>query len=104
MVGGELSDQDMDELEAICLGTEGGASPLTREHTVHQRLASRPVAITGLRDLVGVNALASDQSLTFSAGGLTIVMATTARENRALFAFSRTRAAPETTRHRSCGM
>ena len=73
VVGGELSTQDMDELEAVCLGAEGGASPLTQEHIVPQRLASKPVAITGLRDLVGVNALTSDQALTFSTGGLTIV-------------------------------
>ncbi len=31
------------------------------------------MTITGLRDLVGVNALANDQALTFHAGGLTIV-------------------------------
>ena len=73
MVGGELSAQDMDELEAVCLEAKGGASPLTHEHIVPQRLANKPVVITGLRDLVGVNALASDQALTFHAGGLTIV-------------------------------
>ena len=73
MVGGELSGQDMDELEAICLGAEGGASHLTNQHIVPQRLAGKPVAITGLRDPVGVNALASGQGLTFSARGLTIV-------------------------------
>ena len=27
MVGSELSDQDIDELEAICLGSDGEASP-----------------------------------------------------------------------------
>ena len=27
MAGSELSDPDIDELEAICLGTEGDASP-----------------------------------------------------------------------------
>ena len=73
MVGGELSDQDIDELEAICLGIEGEASPLTDEHIAPQRLAGKPVAITGLRDLVGVNALPRGQSLTFAANGLTIV-------------------------------
>ncbi len=73
MVGSELSDRDIDELEAICLGSDGGASPLTDEHIAPQRLAGKPVSIRGLRDLVGVNALASGQSLTFAASGLTIV-------------------------------
>ena len=38
-----------------------------------QRLAGNPISITGLRDLVGVNALASGQGLTFAASGLNIV-------------------------------
>ena len=73
MVGSELSDQDIDELEAICLGSDGEASPLTDEHIAPQRLAGKPVSIRGLRDLVGVNALAIGQELTFAASGLTIV-------------------------------
>ena len=73
IVGGELSDRDIDELEAICLGSEDDASPLTGEHIAPRRLAGKPVAITGLRDLVGVNALASGQGLTFAASGLSIV-------------------------------
>ena len=73
MAGGELSKQDIDELEVICLGENGEALPLTDEHIVPQRLAGKPVAITGLSDLEGVNALAGGQSLTFAASGLTIV-------------------------------
>lgn len=73
MVGGELSEQDIDELEAICLGDEGGALPLGDEHIAPRRLAGKPVSITALRDLVGVNALASGHGLTFAAGGLSIV-------------------------------
>ena len=73
MVGGELSHQDIDELEAICLGDDGEGSPLSDEHIAPRRLVGKPVSITGLRDLVGVNALASGQGLTFAAGGLSIV-------------------------------
>ena len=73
MAGNELSEQDIDELEAICLGIEVKASPLTDDHIAPQRLADKPVTIMGLRDLVGVNALPRGQSLTFAASGLTIV-------------------------------
>ena len=73
MVGGELSDQDIDELEEICLGSGREGSPLAEEHIAPQRLAGKPVAITGLRDPLGVNALAGGQGLTFAASGLTIV-------------------------------
>ena len=73
LVGGELSDRDIDELEEICLGNGGESFPLSDEHIAPQRLAGKPVAITGLRDPLGVNALARGQGLTFAASGLTIV-------------------------------
>ena len=73
MVSGELSDQDIDELEVICLGDGAEAAPMTEEHIIPERLAAKPVAITELRGLVGVNALVSGQSLTFAESGLTIV-------------------------------
>ena len=73
MVSSELSALDIDELEAICLGTKGGASPLSDEHIAPQRLAGKPVAITGLSDPVAVNALARGQGLSFAPAGLTIV-------------------------------
>ena len=73
MAGSELSEQDIDQLEAICLGDEGKASPLADEHIAPLRLAGAPVAITALRDPVGVNALARGQGLTFASSGVTIV-------------------------------
>ena len=73
VVGSELSDPDIDELEAICLGTGGDASLLSDEHIAPRRLAGKPVAITGLSDPVAVNALASGQGISFAATGLTIV-------------------------------
>ena len=73
VVGSELSDPDIDELEAICLGTGGDASLLSDEHIAPRRLAGKPVAITGLSDPVAVNALASGQGISFAATGMTIV-------------------------------
>ncbi len=73
MFASELSDLDIDELEAICLGTKDDASPLSDEHIAPQRLAGKPVAITGLSDPVAVNALARGQGLSFAPTGLTIV-------------------------------
>ena len=73
VVDGGLSEHDIDELETICLGENGEASPVSHEHITPQRLAGKPVAITGLRDAKGVNALASGQGLTFAASGMTIV-------------------------------
>ena len=49
IAGGELSEEDIDELEEICLGNGGEGSPLAAQHVVPQRLAGKPVAITGLR-------------------------------------------------------
>ena len=73
MAGGGLSGRDIDGLEAICLGKGGEAIPLADEHVLPKRMAGKPVSVTGLRDPVGVNALANDQGLTFASGGMTIV-------------------------------
>lgn len=39
MVGGELSEQDIDELEAICLEEDAESSPLSEDHIAPRRLA-----------------------------------------------------------------
>lgn len=69
----ELSELDIKELEQICLGEIDESSPFAKKHIAPQRLVSNPVSITRLRDLVGVNALANGQSLSFEHNGLTIV-------------------------------
>ena len=101
IVASEFSDLDIDELEALCLGTEDDASPLSDEHIAPQRLAGKAVAITGIRDPVAVNALARGQGVSFAATGLTIVYGDNDRESPALFVFSRVRAGHETTRRPS---
>ena len=73
MIVGELSEQDIDELEAICLGEGAEPSPLSDEHIAPRRLVGKPVSVICLRDLTGVSALARGQGLTFAAGGLSIV-------------------------------
>lgn len=69
----DLSSDDLDTLEEICLGAEDKASPLSEGDIAPQRLPGKPVAICGLREPVGVNALAMGQGLKFAAAGLTIV-------------------------------
>ena len=71
--GGELANEDIDELGAICFGNAGGVLPLADEHIAPSHMVGKPVAITGLHDLVEVNALANNQGLSLSATGMTIV-------------------------------
>jgi energy-coupling factor transporter ATP-binding protein EcfA2 len=77
VVSGELTDDDISELTAVCKGEHGlidkvEAQPLANEHVPEQKEATSAVLLESICHHKGVNALAENQTLTFN-GGLTIV-------------------------------
>ena len=71
VVGGELSDEDLESLAEICKATQGLVEPwevvpLAREHLPDVRGAGDPVSLHSIFHHRGVNALAEDQTLRFS--------------------------------------
>ncbi len=68
-----LDDSEINKLEQICLGVSELVTPVDKSDVTSQRLPSNPVSLRSLRDPVGINALAKDQSITFASEGLTIV-------------------------------
>lgn len=77
VVSGELTDDDIAELTAICKGEHGladkaEAQPLAEQHVPEQKEATSAVSLESICHHKGVNALAENQTVTFS-GGLTIV-------------------------------
>ena len=77
VIGGELTDDDIVELTAICKGEHGltdkvDAQPLAEQHVPEQKAVTSAVSLESICHHKGVNALAEDQTVTFS-GGLTIV-------------------------------
>jgi energy-coupling factor transporter ATP-binding protein EcfA2 len=69
--GGELSDQDTDSLAAVCRSAHGLAeqqetTPLAKEHIPDVAAGTNPVSLVSIFHHQGVNALAEDQTLSFS--------------------------------------
>lgn len=77
----ELKGNDQVDLLNICLSEHGiptltgppRAVPLSAEHIRPRTGADERVQLIGLREISGVNALAADQSMSFSLDGLTVI-------------------------------
>lgn len=77
VLNGELTQEDIEALTAICKGEHGlaekrQAQPLTKEHVPERRRSAQAVFLESIFHHKGVNALAENQTLKFAAG-LTIV-------------------------------
>lgn len=70
---GRLEDQDIDELVALCLDPTLPSEPISEAHVSSQGLVGEPITVLRIENPVGINALASDQSLEFGKEGLSIV-------------------------------
>ena len=76
---GKLDDMDIAELAVLCIAEHGlsksadTAIPLERKHLPAKPGSSDSVTLSEIRDVTGVNHLASGQNLTFSTTGLTVV-------------------------------
>ena len=73
IISGELSDEDKNELYALCLDEQSAFDPLSPDHVAPEGDASVAVSLKRIHEPSGVNALAGDQSLEFEKTGLTLV-------------------------------
>lgn len=71
--GAHVDEIDLDRLERICTGARDDAIVLKEEHLEIEASLEEAVALSKVSDVAGVNALASDQELTFGADGITII-------------------------------
>src|SRR5207247_5955209 len=67
---GQITPADLDELLALCKATRGLAEPqtpqpLAKEHLAIKGQGTDPVTLVSVTHNRGVNALASDQTITF---------------------------------------
>lgn len=70
---GSLSATDLNELFAICTNEEAEFEPLSPEHLASEGLPGRPISLTRVSDVQGVNALVAEQELSLASSGLTVV-------------------------------
>ena len=110
VVGGELCDEDLRSLAAICKAEQGLAEPqavvpLAPEHVPDEAEAGNSVSLHSIFHHRGVNALAEDQSLAFSPS-LTVVYGDNAAGKtgyiRILKSACRARGQDEDPRQRRC--
>lgn len=71
--GARLDKIDLDRLEGICTGARDDAIVFKEEHLETEAASEEAVALSKVSGVAGVNALASDQELTFGADGITII-------------------------------
>ncbi len=75
---GKLSESDIAELVTLCKQGSGAAKTIEPDFLAHHHIptqsgASEPVSLVSITDVVGVNYLAPDQTLSFHPTGLTII-------------------------------
>ena len=68
-----LTDADVDELTAICMGEAPARKALQASVVGEDPSSTKPISLHSIHDCVGVNALAPEQGLTFQPSGLTII-------------------------------
>lgn len=73
VVQGELADDDINELTALCKDSALTNEPLAEGHINAQRTGAPAVALKNIRGVRNVNALAEGQTLTFIPKGVTII-------------------------------
>ncbi len=73
VVHGELTDDNINELTALCKDNSLASESLAQEHLGGQTTAAPTVALKKLSGTENVNALAEGQSLTFIPKGVTII-------------------------------
>lgn len=73
VLNGRLGDQDIEALVALCLDPSLPCEPISEAHVSAQGLIGERITLLRIENPVGVNALASDQTLAFGREGLSIV-------------------------------
>ena len=73
VLNGKLGEQDVEALVELCLDPSLPCEPLSEKHVSAQGLIGEQISLLRIEDPIGINALASDQTLTFGKEGLSIV-------------------------------
>ena len=86
VTNGELTENDIVELTALCKDSTSANQPLTAAHISAPSTSAPSVALRNIRNVQNVNALADGQSLNFIPKESQLFMATMALANLVTFA------------------
>lgn len=73
VLNGKLGEQDIEALVALCLDPSLPCEPISEAHVSAQGVIGEQITLLRIENPVGINALASNQTLSFGKEGLSIV-------------------------------
>lgn len=73
VTGEELDDQAIAELAELCLDPARTHTPISQSHIVAETSATEPISLISIKNPTAINALASEQELSFERSGLTVI-------------------------------
>lgn len=73
VIGETLDDQAIVELTELCLDPARTHTPIARSHIVVETSAAEPISLVSIKNPTAINALASQQELSFEPSGLTVI-------------------------------
>lgn len=73
VTGETLDDQVIVELTELCLDTARTHTPIAQSHIVAETSAAEPISLVSIKNPTAINALASQQELSFESTGLTVI-------------------------------
>jgi energy-coupling factor transporter ATP-binding protein EcfA2 len=73
VTGETLDDQAIAELTELCLNPARTHKPIAQSHIVAETSAAEPISLVSIKNPTAINALASQQELSFEPAGLTVI-------------------------------
>jgi energy-coupling factor transporter ATP-binding protein EcfA2 len=73
VIGETLDDQAIAELTELCLDPTRTHAPISQSHIVAETSAAEPISLASIKNPTAINALASQQELSFEPAGLTVI-------------------------------
>lgn len=73
VTGETLDDQAMAELTELCLDPTRTHTPISQSHIAAETSAAEPISLISITNPTAINALASQQELSFEPAGLTVI-------------------------------
>lgn len=74
MVTGEnINEQAIEELTELCLEPTRAHIPIAQSNVVAEASTAEPISLVSIKNATGINALASQQELSFEPNGLTVI-------------------------------
>lgn len=73
VTGDSLDDQVISELTELCLDSTRPHTPIAQSHVSAETSAAESISLVAIKNPIAINAIASQQELSFELSGLTVI-------------------------------